>query len=131
MNDLNGIWHKYWNVILITVLGLIVSKWLWCLKNENVRFKSYGRKIKITIYDLCQFWKSGRVLDEQIYKNAACGYGYKLVCVDAKLIKPFNAYLREDSVYSFINSMVKESKYCGDVIKNHFNKELQRLKMML
>ena len=43
-------------------------------------------------------------------KNVACGYGYKLLCVDVKFIKPCNAYLSEDSVYSFINSMVKETK---------------------
>ena len=60
-----------------------------------------------------------------IKKSVACGYGYKLVCVDVKFIKPCNAYLSEDSFYSFINSMVKETKYWSDVIKNHFNKELQ------
>ena len=31
--------------------------------------------------------------------------------------------LGEDAVYSFI-SMIEESKYCSDVIKKHFNKEL-------
>ena len=25
---------------------------------------------------------------------------------------------------SFINSMIKESKYCSDMIKKHFNREL-------
>ena len=25
---------------------------------------------------------------------------------------------------NFINSMIEESKYCSDVIKKHFNKEL-------
>ena len=65
------------------------------------------------------------------YKKKCSGYVYKLVCVDVKFIKPCNTYLSEDSVYSFINSMVKKTKYCSDVIKNHFNKELQRLKMML
>ena len=32
--------------------------------------------------------------------------------------------LGEDAVYKFINSMIKESKYCSDVMKKHFNKEL-------
>ena len=32
--------------------------------------------------------------------------------------------LSKDAVYNFINSMVKESKYCSEVIKNLFNKEL-------
>ena len=28
----------------------------------------------------------------------------------------------KDAVYNFINSMIKESKYCSDVIKRYFNK---------
>ena len=49
---------------------------------------------------------------------------YILVCVYDKLTKPFKTYLGEDAVYNFINSMIEESKYCSNVIKNHFNKEL-------
>ena len=55
-------------------------------------------------------------------KHIACSYGYKLECVDDKLIKPFKSYLREDAGYNFISSMIEESKYCRDVMKKHFNK---------
>ena len=37
---------------------------------------------------------------------------------------PFKSYLRKDAVYNFNNSIIKESKYCNEVVKNHFNKEL-------
>ena len=38
------------------------------------------------------------------YQNhIACSYGCKLVCVVDKFSKPFNSYLSEDAVYSFIN----------------------------
>ena len=57
-------------------------------------------------------------------KHAACNYGYKIVCVDEKFRKSFKAYLGEDAVYNFISSMIEESKYCSDVIKKKFNKEL-------
>ena len=50
-------------------------------------------------------------------KHVACSYGYKLVCVDAKFSKPFKSYLGEDAVYNFTSSMIKERKYCSDVIK--------------
>ena len=33
-------------------------------------------------------------------------------------------HLGKDAVYNFINNMVEESKYCSDVMKKHFNKEL-------
>ena len=41
-----------------------------------------------------------------------------------KFCKSCKTYLGEDAVYNFINNMIKESKYCSDMIKNHFNKEL-------
>ena len=56
-------------------------------------------------------------------KHVARSYGYKLVCVNDKFSKPFKSYLDEDVVYNFISSMIGESKYCSDVMKNHFNKE--------
>ena len=56
-------------------------------------------------------------------KHNACSYGYKLVCVDDKFSKPFKIYLGKDE-YNFINSMNEESKYCSDVMRKYFNKEL-------
>ena len=44
--------------------------------------------------------------------------------VNNKFSKPFKPHLSEDAVYNFIKSMLKESKYCSDVMKEHFNKEL-------
>ena len=54
----------------------------------------------------------------------ASSYGYKLVCVNDKFRDPFKSYLGEDAVYNFISSLIEESKYCSDVMKKHFNKEL-------
>ena len=72
---------------------------------------------------------NGKQNPEQSYKNKyqkhiACSYGYKLVCVDDKFSKPFKTYLGEDDVYNFINSMIQESKYCSDMIKNILTKNL-------
>ena len=50
-------------------------------------------------------------------KHVACSYDYQLVCVDDKFSKRFKSYLAEDAVYYFIGSMMKESKYCSDVMK--------------
>ena len=55
------------------------------------------------------------LITEEIH--VACSYGYKLLCVDDKFDKPFKSYLSEDAVYSFISSMIGESKYFSDVIK--------------
>ena len=50
-------------------------------------------------------------------KHVACSYGYKLVCVDDKFSKPFKSYLGKYTVCNFINSMIRESKYCSDAMK--------------
>ena len=57
-------------------------------------------------------------------KHVGCSYGYKLIIVDDKFSKPFKSYLDEDVVYNFISSVIDENKYCSDMMKEHFNKEL-------
>ena len=57
-------------------------------------------------------------------KNIACSDGYKLVSVDDKFSKLFKKHLSENFVYNVINSMIEESKYCSDVIKNILIKNL-------
>ena len=57
-------------------------------------------------------------------KHVACSYGYKLLCIDDKFSKPFKLYLGKDAIYNVINSMIEESKYCGDVMKKNLNKKL-------
>ena len=58
-------------------------------------------------------------------KHAACSYSYMLVWVDDKFSQSFKSYLHEDAVYNMlISSTIEESKYCSDVMKKHFNKEL-------
>ena len=44
--------------------------------------------------------------------------------MDDTFSKTFKSYLGKDAVYNFINSMTEESKYCSEVMKKHFNKEL-------
>ena len=56
--------------------------------------------------------------------TVACSCGYKLVCVDDKLSKPFKSYLGEDTVYNFITSMIEERKYCSYMTQKHFNKKI-------
>ena len=63
-------------------------------------------------------------MKSKIQKYLAFSYGYKLICVDHKFNTPFKTYSSEDAVYNFINNMVEESKYCSNVMKKRFNKEL-------
>ena len=57
-------------------------------------------------------------------KFVACSYSCKLGCLDHNFSKPFKSYWGKGAVYNFMSSMIEESKYCSDVMKKHFNKEL-------
>ena len=80
-------------------------------------------------WEYCNTKNYGKQNSEDSYtnkyqKHIALSYGYKWVCVDGKFSKPFKIYLGEDSVCNFNNSMIDQSKYCNDLRKKHFNKEL-------
>ena len=103
--------------------------------SENVKFKNFEREIKSPSMIYADFesifvpednknQSPNESYTNKYQKHFACSYGYKLVQVDDKFSKPFKSYLGEDAVYNFINSMIEESKYCCDVMKKHFNKEL-------
>ena len=50
------------------------------------------------------------------------------MCVDDKFSKLFKSYIGKDAVYNFISSMIEKSKYCSDMMKTHFSKELAMTK---
>ena len=111
-------------------------------KGEYVKFTNFERKIKspFTIYadfeSILVPEDNGKQSPNESYtnkyqKHVACSYGYKLVCVGNKFSNPFKSYLGEDAVYNFISSMIEESKYSSNIIKNHFNKELLMTKKIL
>ena len=63
------------------------------------------------------------LIQKKYQKHIAYSYGYKLLCVDDKFIKPFKTYLGQNAVCNFINNMIEESKYCNDVMNKLFNKK--------
>ena len=58
-------------------------------------------------------------------KHADCGFGYKVVCCyDDKYSQPLKIYRGEKAVYTFLEYMLDEVKYCKKVMKKEFNKPL-------
>ena len=104
-------------------------------KGKYVKFKNFERKIKPPFMIYADFESilvtedNGKQNPNESYNSkyqnhVVCSYGCKLICVDDKFSKPFKSYLGKDAVYNFISSLIEESKYCSDVMKKHFNKEL-------
>ena len=62
---------------------------------------------------------------EAYQKHTDCGYGYKVVCCyDDKYTKPINIYRGEKAVYKFMEKMLEEVKYCKNIMKKEFDKQL-------
>ena len=82
-------------------------------------FKSYSDFESVSVPE-----DNGEQNPDEFYTNkyqehVACGYGYTLVCIHDKFRKLFTSYLGEHFSYNFINSILKESKYCSYVIKKN------------
>ena len=41
--------------------------------------------------------------------HIVCSYGYKLIYVDERYIKPFKTYIGKDVIDKFLNDMIKKS----------------------
>ena len=104
-------------------------------KGEYVKVKNYERQIKSSFIIYAGFESilvpenNGKKNPNGSYtnkyqKHIAWSHGYKLICVDDKVIKSFKLYLEKDAVFNFINSMTEESKYCNELMKKHFNRIL-------
>ena len=122
--------------MLKIALKLMVNKRLRCLRRVNVLNSKILKKKKSPVIIYADFESilvpedNGKQNLNESYtnkyqKHIACSYSYKLVCVDDKFSKSFKSYLGEDVVYNFISSMIEESKYCSDMIKNILKKNLR------
>ena len=100
-------------------------------KGKYVKFKNFQRKLKSSLMIYADFENivvpkdNGKQNPIEFYtkkyqKPVACNYGYELVCVDYKFSKPFKSCIGKYAVYSFISSMIEETKCCSDVMKKHF-----------
>ena len=66
---------------------------------------------------------------EVYQRHVDCSFGYKVVCCyDDKYTKPIQLYRGEKAVYKFLENMLKEVKYCKNIMKKHFNKPLRMTK---
>ena len=66
---------------------------------------------------------------EAYQKHTDCGFGYKVVCCyDDKYSLPLKIYRGEKAVYTFMEYLLDEVKYCKKVMKKEFNKPLRMTK---
>ena len=66
---------------------------------------------------------------EAYQKHTDCGFGYKVVCCyDDKYSQPLKIYRGEKAVYTYLEYLLDEVKYCKKIMKKEFNKPLNMTK---
>ena len=105
-------------------------------KDEYAKFKNYERKTE-SLFMIYADFESTLVPEYNEKENPKESYTNKhqkhivaamAIHVDDKFSKPFKTYLDKNAIYNFINNMIKESKYCREVMKKNFLKQLAMTK---
>ena len=89
-------------------------------KQLPVLFKIYG-DFECNLKDLEIYEGS---YTKKYHDHVSCSYAFKTVCIDDKFSKPIVVYRGENAAYKFIKAILKEYKYCKQIMKKHFNKNL-------
>ena len=73
--------------------------------------------------------KDSKSYTEAYQKHTDCGFGYKVVCCyDDKYSQPLKIYRGEKAVYTFMEYLLDEVRYCKKIMKKEFNKPLRMTK---
>ena len=106
-------------------------------KNKNIlKFNNFNKQQPIPFVIYADFEaitekisgcrpNNNKSFTEAYQKHTDCGFGYKVVCCyDDKYTQPLKIYRGEKAVYTFLEYMLDEVKYCKRIIKKEFNKPL-------
>ena len=110
-------------------------------KNKNIlKFNNFNKQQPVPFVIYADFeaitekisgckQNNNKSYTEEYQKHTDCGFGYKVVCCyDDKYTQPLKIYRGEKAVYTFLEYMLDEVKYCKRIIKKEFNKPLKMTK---
>ena len=95
-----------------------------------IKFENYSKELRAPFKIYADFECNSE--DAEIYEGSCtkknhdhitCSYTFKVVCIDNRFSKPAVIY-RGKNAYEFIKAILKEYKYCKNIMKEHFNKNL-------
>ena len=66
-----------------------------------------------------------KVLTQKKYnEHVPCSYAFKVICIDDRFSKSIVVFRGKNAAYEFIKAIFEEHKYCKNIMKKHFNKNL-------
>ena len=91
-----------------------------------IKFENYSKQLPVPFKIYADF--ECNLQDTEIYEDSCtkkydqvpCSYTFKVVCIDNRFSKPDVVH----AAYEFIKAIPKECKYCKNIMKKHFNKNL-------
>ena len=101
------------------------------VKEGIIKFENYSKQLPALLKIYADF--ECNLQDTEIYEGSCtkkyhdhvpCSYAYKVVRIDDRFSELVVAYRGENAAYEFIKAIPKEYKYCKNIIKKHFNKNL-------
>ena len=100
------------------------------LEEGIIKFENYSKQLPAPFKIYADF--ECNLQDTEIYEGSCtkkyddvpCNYVFKVVCIDIRFSKPFVVYRGKNVAYEFIKAILKEYKYCKNIMKKHFNKTL-------
>ena len=96
-----------------------------------IKLENYSRQLPVPFKIYADF--ECNLQDNEIYEGSctrkyhdhvSCSYAYKIVCIDDRFSKPIVVYKGKNAAYEFIKAILQEHKYCKNIMKKHFNKNL-------
>ena len=100
------------------------------LEEGIIKFENYSKQLSAPFKIYADF--ECNLQDTEIYEGSCtkkydhvpCNYVFKVVCIDIRFSKPVVVYRGKNVAYEFIKAILKEYKYCKNIMKKHFNKTL-------
>ena len=92
-------------------------------KQSDVPFKIYG-DFECNVKEVKGIDRNNNTSYSEKYEaHVACSFDYKVVCVDDRFRKPIVLYREKNNVvYRFIETILKEYDYCKKVMKKYFKR---------
>ena len=101
------------------------------LEKEIIEFKNYFKQIPVPFKIYADFECNLRGVEsyEGSYlkkheDHIPSSFAYKVACIDDRFSKRIVVYRGENAAYEFIKAILKEYKYCKNVMNKQFNKNL-------
>ena len=96
-----------------------------------IKFENYFKQLSVPFKIYADFecnLKDTEICEgsctKKYHDHVPCTYAFKAVCIYNRFSKPIVVYRGKNAAYEFIKAILKEYKYCKNIMKKHFNKNL-------